>query len=81
MKAVAKLRARWSKRERDILAQYPAGSQTKSDGGYLCHILKPTLAELERRGYDITTFRFSIAPSQGNARFDSQLPSTEDPST
>jgi hypothetical protein len=69
------LRARWSKRERDILYSYPRHG---SEGAILHHhfsILrdpelrvadyyrpagKTLIEELEARGYDITTLKFSI---------------------
>lgn len=57
-----KLTARWSKRENDILFHYPSSP----DGHLLCGALagfgvKDLHKELERRGYDLTTLRFSIA--------------------
>lgn len=72
VRAVDKLRVRWCRRERDMLALYPLGSQTSSDGGWLLHALGPILEELERRGYDKTTLRVSIEPARGNTRFASQ---------
>jgi hypothetical protein len=65
---MSSLRARWSKREKDILISFPS----KPDG-HLLHIhlncerrgfddvVMPSLVkELESRGYDITTLKFSI---------------------
>lgn len=56
------LMARWSKREKDIEFSWP---KHKADGHYLYGVFqygeKGALAELERRGYDLTTLRFSIA--------------------
>ena len=66
-----KLRARWSKKENDILYSYPR----RPDGHYLYHIfdkknkrgtfgydLPPLsfLEDLEARGYDLTTLKFEI---------------------
>ena len=57
------LSARWSKREQDIVFNYPR----KCDGsflfGMLCHDWRgePSMVEeLKRRGYDIETLRFSV---------------------
>ena len=66
------MHAKWSGREDDSIVHYPLGQQTRADGGYLLHALGPVLEELERRGYDKRTFRFSIEPQAGNGRFASQ---------
>jgi len=59
------LGASWSKREKDIMIRYP----NKRDGnllyGYFRRINYPEhetslLCELEKRGYDLTTIKFSI---------------------
>lgn len=68
-----KLRATWSKRERDVMLHFPLGSSTQSDGHWLSGILNTKFTdELERRGYDVTTLKFSIEPQQGNAKFASE---------
>jgi hypothetical protein len=72
MKLIDKLHAKWSRAEDDLILHWPGGSQTKCDGGYLAYTLEPILEELERRGYDKTTIRFSIEPQIGNHRFTSQ---------
>lgn len=61
------LKARWSKRERDILLEHGGAGADKSDGSWLCSWLDrhkgfddTFLKELERRGYDITTLRISV---------------------
>jgi len=73
MRAKEKLRAVWSKREDAVLFSYPLGSQTKSDGMFLAGLLTDVIArELEERGYDKTTLKFSIEPKKGNQRFASQ---------
>jgi len=61
------LKARWSKRERDVLMEWGASGADKSDGGWLNSWLSyhkgfdgTFLQELERRGYDITTLRISV---------------------
>lgn len=59
------LHVRWSKRERALLYHYPTRAQ---DGGMLSHAFEGQVhlhgitltAELEERGYDVTTLRFSI---------------------
>jgi hypothetical protein len=72
MKAKDKLRAYWSKREGLMLA-FPIGTQTKCDAGFLCGVLtKEVTDELDRRGYDLNTIKFSIEPKAGNQRFASQ---------
>jgi hypothetical protein len=73
MKAKDKLRVTWSKRDRTTLYHYPLGSQTKCDGGFLSgHITEALANELEERGYDKTTLKFSIEPKKGNQDFASQ---------
>lgn len=70
MKADKKLRVSWDKRERTLMFHYPAGSQTKCDGGYLSGIITEEVAkELNRRGYDKTTIKFSIEPKKDSDRF------------
>lgn len=72
MKATDKLRVYYMKPEQDIGGWHPLGQQTQCDLGYLLDALKPILASLERRGYDTKTFKLSVEPQQGNARFASQ---------
>ena len=73
MKLYDKLRAYWSKRERDIMLFHPLGVSTSSDAHWLSGIFnKQFTDELERRGYDVTTMKFSIEPQKGNTRFASQ---------
>lgn len=73
MKPDDKLRAYWSKRESDIMLHWPGGSSTKCDGHYLSGIFdQKFIDEMTRRGYDVTTLRFSIEPVKGNQRFLSQ---------
>lgn len=68
-----KLHAYWSKREKDLMLYYPLGTQTTSDARVLAEHLNKTLTdELDRRGYDVTTLRFSIEPKAGEQRFASQ---------
>ena len=69
-----KLRVTWSKREDDLMFHYPLGVQTKCDGGYMSGVFASLASELEKRGYDTTTIRFSIEPMAGNRRFASQRP-------
>lgn len=73
MRARDRLRATWSKRERDVMIHFPLGENTSADCNWLSMVLNRDFAkELERRGYDVTTLRFSIAPRKGNTRFASQ---------
>ena len=65
MKNTEGLSANWSTREQDIMFHFPR----KPDGHYLAMVLSQTVTdELQRRGYDITTLKFSIrlkTPSPG----------------
>lgn len=61
------LKAGWSRRERDILFDWGGQGATKADSHVLHSALCTTfpadrslVAELEARGYDISTLRFSI---------------------
>jgi hypothetical protein len=68
-----KLRAYWSNQEDDLMLNFPVGTETKSDGRSLAGVFsKEFTEEMTRRGYDITTLRFSIAPQKGNQKFSSQ---------
>lgn len=68
-----KLHAYWSKRERDLMVNYPLGEQTGTDARVLAECLNKVMTdELDGRGYDVTTLRFSIEPKAGNKRFASQ---------
>lgn len=68
------LSMRWSKREKDLLINYPS----KPDGHLLhCRLNSPRfdgdyqpmlpsfVEELQARGYDITTLRFSVKRKKG----------------
>jgi len=73
MRAKDKLRATWSNRENDVMLHYPLGFQTKCDGHWLSGIFcKEFTDELESRGYDKKTMKFSVEPMRGNERFASQ---------
>lgn len=73
MKANDKLRATWSKKENDIILHFPLGVGTKSDAHYLSGIFnKEFTDELVSRGYDVSTFKFSVEPKPGNDKFCSQ---------
>jgi hypothetical protein len=75
------LSAEWSKKEKDIVFYHPDGPQTKCDGHFLyssfsvgkfdhnAKLQKAFLDELEARGYDITTLRFSICKKEGHERW------------
>ena len=73
MKALNKLRVTWSKRENDVLVSWPVGLGTKSDAHWLsAKFGRDFTGELIRRGYDMTTMRFSVEPLPGNCKFQSQ---------
>ena len=73
MKAKDKLRATYSNKENDVMLHYPLGMGTKSDAHWLSGIFgKEFTDELKRRGYDVTTMKFSIEPERGNENFASQ---------
>lgn len=73
MRAEDKLRAYWSKRERDVMFHWPGGSGTKCDAHWLYGVFNDEFVkELEKRGYDPSTLRFSVEPQKGNERFTSQ---------
>jgi len=72
MKVRDKLRVWWFKRENDMGGFHPLGQFTKGDLGYLLFAMEPIWKELERRGYDPKTLKFSIEPQKGNTRFTSQ---------
>lgn len=55
-----RLAAKWNPRERDLRVDCTPRF-TNADLRWLCGVLsKDVLAELERRGYDLRTLRFSI---------------------
>lgn len=69
-KAYKKLKAFYSKRERDTVFEHPLGCHTKPDAHYLHGIFtKEVQEELESRGYDWTTFKFEISPKLPNEKF------------
>lgn len=75
MQANDKLRATWSKKENDVMLHYPVGFYMSSDGHWLSRIFnKEFTDELKKRGYDITTLKFSVEPKAGDIRFASQRP-------
>lgn len=75
MRQHEKLRMYWSKKENDLMFWSPEGFFTTAAARYLDSIFtKEVLKELESRGYDITTLKFSIEPKQGDLRFASTRP-------
>jgi len=73
MKAKDKLRAYYSKRESDVMLYHPFGYGTRADAHWLGGIFDKTFThELEARGYDPTTMRFSVEPKTGHDKFHSQ---------
>lgn len=58
-----KLTVYWSKKENDLMLHHPLGRQTSADAWYLSEFFNQKLiAEMKRRGYDITTIKFEISP-------------------
>ena len=65
LKKADKLEAKWSKKEHDIMICYPNRPDGHFLHGFLVHARDPVipdsfLKELENRGYDLTTLKFSI---------------------
>jgi hypothetical protein len=55
------LTMKWSKRERDVTISYPRSCDGHLMAGVLSgHNRDDLMKELDRRGYDLTTLRFSI---------------------
>jgi len=56
-----KLKAFWSKKEVDLMIDYPLGIRTTSDGHWLSGIFNDAFTnELTQRGYNVETFKFEI---------------------
>jgi len=54
----------WSKRERDLMVHWDKES-SKANPGYIIGLFpKEVQQELDRRGFDITTLKFSIKRKQ-----------------
>lgn len=70
------LKAYWNSRESDVDFAWGGEGATKPDGGMLCHALceqkglydRTLVQELEHRGFDISTLRFSIRRKPGIPR-------------
>jgi len=65
-----KLRVYWGhdKYDYDLVVSWPMMRQGQCDGGWIFSevFTKEVRAEFERRGWDITTLKFSIAPKLVN---------------
>lgn len=69
------LAADWSKREKDVRFWF----SNRPDGHYLYGILNAEVTkELQRRGYDLTTLRFSIRKDPTHPRW-APAPAAEEP--
>lgn len=69
-----KLKAYWSKSEGLMLA-WPLGVMTKSDAHWLSGVFSQQFTgELLRRGYDLSTLRFSIRPDLDGPRAVERFP-------
>lgn len=56
-----KLKAFWSKKESDVMIEFPLGVGTRSDGHWLSGIFNEQLTnELKQRGYDVESMKFEI---------------------
>ncbi len=51
------LRVWWSKREKDVMYEH---DRHAPDGHLMHHHMTPLLEELDRRGFDLSTVRFTI---------------------
>lgn len=69
-----KLSYQWNKKENDFVTNYPLGIGTNCDSNFLLNFFsyalkgeeKSFLKELESRGYDLSTIKFSIEPKLPN---------------
>lgn len=67
MKSTDKLRATWSEKQQDVILHFPLGSGTSSDGHYLAGVFNKAFTdELQDRGYNLATLKFSIEPHPTN---------------
>lgn len=57
MKANTKLTVKWSKREHDLMINWP---RHKADVHFISRLLDVMREELHQRGYDITTLCISV---------------------
>lgn len=56
-----KLKAYWSKKENDVMIEFPLGIETKSDGHWLSWIFtEQIINELKERGYDVESMKFEV---------------------
>ena len=64
----------WNKSDEELECFYPEGKDTRNDAEYiLFEIFKTSKCnELKKRGYDLSTLKFSIAPRKGNKKFKSE---------
>ena len=71
-----KLRARWSKKEKDVLLISPLGIMTRCDGAYLAFNVfnKEFVKEMVDRGYDITSLKFEITVDKNGKRYKENFP-------
>ena len=70
MKASNKLRAYWSKREKDIMLHWPT---SKCDGHWLSGIFNKEFTDsLTNRGFDVTTMKFEVSPINKEAHHETE---------
>ena len=75
MKAIDKLRATWSKKEKDVMLHFPLGRLTKSDAHWLSGIFTAEfIQELKERGYDHTTMKFEVYPDLKGSKAEYKFP-------
>ena len=73
MQSTEKLRVFWSKKTKDLILWHPFGVGTKSDAHWLAGVFNEDFTnELEKRGYNISTLKFSVEPKKGEKKFASQ---------
>ena len=68
MKKEEKLYGKWIKKGFEVF--FPKGDGTKCDYNYVSDFFnRKFFDELQRRGYDIMTFKFSVEPMEYNEKF------------
>lgn len=72
-----KLKVHWSKKEDDLLGEYPLGKLSKCDVNYLfANVFTDEFEnEMKSRGYDIKTLKFSIEVDKNGDRYQEKFPS------
>lgn len=68
------LHVRWNEEDEELEFFYPQGKGTMNDAKFLLNGIFKTsnCNELKKRGYALSTLKFSIAPRKGNKKFKSE---------